>query len=254
MRATIKEDAIVIVWKRGVLTVLAGLGITLNGYSQTGPTPEPARLGVNPGAVPAARETPNQQMANAIAAHLRQSGILRQYQVNIAYQDGFVDLTGQVADRSQRDEVVRLVYGVPGVAQVRDRMVITSAPATQLTQAQEPPKLEVPPPPALKPPDQGLPEPTPIFQGVPPGQLPNPNLLPPRMPPYAWPTYAPYNNYSRVAYPTQYPYEAWPFIGPMYPFPKIPPGWRSIQLKWMDGYWWYGKQASGHDWWRIRYR
>ena len=74
------------------------------------------------------------------------------------------------------------------------------------------------------------------------------------MPPYAWPTYAPYNNYSRVAYPEQVPYEAWPFIGPMYPFPKVPLGWRSIQLTWRDGYWWYGKYATGHDWWRIRYR
>ena len=73
------------------------------------------------------------------------------------------------------------------------------------------------------------------------------------MPPYAWPTYAPYNNYSRVAYPEQYPYEAWPFIGPMYPFPKVPLGWRSIQLTWRDGYWWYGKNATPHDWWRVRY-
>jgi hypothetical protein len=75
----------------------------------------------------------------------------------------------------------------------------------------------------------------------------------PPLPPYAWPTYAAYNNYSRVAYPTLYPYQAWPFIGPIYPFPKIPPGWRSIKLEWFDGYWWYGKVANPHDWWRIRY-
>src|SRR5438093_777714 len=31
---------------------------------------------------------------------------------------------------------------------------------------------------------------------------------PPRMPPYAWPTYAPYNNFSRVGYPTEYPASA----------------------------------------------
>ena len=30
-------------------------------------------------------------------------------------------------------------------------------------------------------------------------------------------------------------------------------GWRSIQLKWMDGHWWYGRTATGHDWWRVRY-
>lgn len=92
--------------------------------------------------------------------------------------------------------------------------------------------------------------PVPIYQ-APPG--PNPNLQKPPLPPYAWPTFAPYNNYSRVAYPTMYPYETWPFIGPFYPFPRVPLGWRSVSLTWADGHWWYGKNATGHDWWRIRY-
>jgi hypothetical protein len=90
----------------------------------------------------------------------------------------------------------------------------------------------------------------PIFQ-APPG--PNPTMQPPPLPPYAWPTFAPYNNYSRVAYPLAYPYEQWPFIGPMYPFPRVPLGWRSISLTWEDGYWWYHRNPTGHDWWRIRY-
>jgi hypothetical protein len=50
-----------------------------------------------------------------------------------------------------------------------------------------------------------------------------------------------------------YPYEAWPFIGPFYPFPRVPLGWRSVTLTWQDGHWWYGKNATGHDWWRVRY-
>ena len=84
--------------------------------------------------------------------------------------------------------------------------------------------------------------------------MPGPyDLNPPQMPPYAWPTFAPYNNYSRVAYPTCYPGDAFPFIGPMYPFPKVPLGWRSVKLQWQDGHWWYGKTATAHDWWRIRY-
>ena len=98
---------------------------------------------------------------------------------------------------------------------------------------------------------KGLPEPLSI---MPMPTLPNPAYNPPPMPPYAWPTYAPYNNLSRVAYPTEYPYEAWPFIGPMYPFPKVPPGWRAVTLEWEDGYWWYKRKATGHDWWRVRYR
>ncbi len=94
------------------------------------------------------------------------------------------------------------------------------------------------------------PDPTPIHQS---GPGPDPSLSPPPVPPYAWPTFAPYNNYSRVAYPTLYPHEQFPFIGPMYPFPKVPPGWRAVTLRWQDGYWWYGRTACGHDWWRIRY-
>ena len=73
------------------------------------------------------------------------------------------------------------------------------------------------------------------------------------MPPYAWPTYAPYNNYSRVAYPNAYPYAAFPYIGPMYPFPKVPLGYRAIS--------WNGKTATGgtagprpsEDYWMVRY-
>ena len=79
------------------------------------------------------------------------------------------------------------------------------------------------------------------------------DLNPPRMPPYSWPTYAPYNNFSRVAYPEAYPYNAWPFIGPIYPFPKVPLGWRSVKLEWDDGHWWYSKLQCKHDWWRLRY-
>jgi hypothetical protein len=73
------------------------------------------------------------------------------------------------------------------------------------------------------------------------------------MPPYAWPTYAPYNNYSRVAYPEAYPMNAWPFIGPIHPFPKVPLGWRSVKLEWDDGYWWFSRTATKHDWWRLRF-
>jgi len=92
-------------------------------------------------------------------------------------------------------------------------------------------------------------DPVPLNGGGPVGL----GMNPPSMPPYAWPTYAPYNNYSRVAYPTAYPYEQFPFIGPMYPFPRVPLGWRSVSLTWEDGHWWYHRTPTGHDWWRIRY-
>lgn len=79
------------------------------------------------------------------------------------------------------------------------------------------------------------------------------DAAPPRLPPYAWPTYAPHNNYSRVGYPTEYPPEAFPFMGPFYPFPKVPLGYRAIKLEWEDGHWWYGRNATKRDWWKIRY-
>jgi len=93
-------------------------------------------------------------------------------------------------------------------------------------------------------------DPKPIFQAPTPGPY---DLNPPRMPPYAWPTYAPYNNYSRVAYPELYPQQSWPFIGPLYPFPKVPLGWRSVKLEWQDGHWWLSRYATPHDWWMLKY-
>lgn len=75
----------------------------------------------------------------------------------------------------------------------------------------------------------------------------------PKMPPYAWPTYAPYNNFSRVGYPTEYPQNAFPYIGPYYPFPKVPLGYRAIKLEWEDGHWYYGRTATKRDYWKIRY-
>ena len=78
-------------------------------------------------------------------------------------------------------------------------------------------------------------------------------LNPPAMPPYAWPTYAPYNNYSRVAYPNEYPHAAFPYIGPFYPFPKVPLGWRKVMLEWEDGHWYYGRLSSPHDFWRVKF-
>lgn len=75
----------------------------------------------------------------------------------------------------------------------------------------------------------------------------------PPLPPYAWPTYAPHNNVSRVGYPTAYPYNAFPFIGPFYPFPKVPLGWRKVLLEWEDGHWWIGKTQSPQDYWRVRF-
>ncbi len=60
----------------------------------------------------------------------------------------------------------------------------------------------------------------------------------PAMPAYAWPSYAAYPNYGAVTYPKQYSPTAWPYIGPFYPYPQVPLGWRKVSLQWDDGWWW----------------
>ena len=59
----------------------------------------------------------------------------------------------------------------------------------------------------------------------------------PQVPNYAWPTYAAHPNYGAVTYPKQYSPSAWPYIGPFYPYPQVPLGWRKVTLEWDDGWW-----------------
>jgi hypothetical protein len=80
--------------------------------------------------------------------------------------------------------------------------------------------------------------------GMMPAQLPGPGYAAvparydhPSLPGYAWPTYAASPNYAAVTYPKQYSASAWPYIGPFYPYPQVPLGWRKVTLKWDDGWW-----------------
>lgn len=59
----------------------------------------------------------------------------------------------------------------------------------------------------------------------------------PYLPNYAWPSYAAYPNYAALTYPKQYSPTAWPYIGPFYPYPQVPLGWRRVTLEWDDGWW-----------------
>jgi hypothetical protein len=248
----------------------AAVGLCLG---QALPAAEPAPLGVAPPAATAPAMPANQKVANTIAENLRQNGRLSGYRIDVFFQNGVADVSGAVGDQMQKEEALRIVQGVPGVERVRDHlMLLNPSPVTQVQAAVPPmppadgaapmprpvapdagagPALGIPPGVA---PGAGYPgplEPMPIFQAGPGG---GPYSLPPaNMPPYAWPTYAPYNNYSRVAAPSAYPPNAWPFIGPPYPFPKVPLGWRKVQLEWIDGHWWFGNSAQCHDWWRLRY-
>jgi hypothetical protein len=237
-------------------------------------------LQLSPATVGGINPSLNQRLAETVAETLNHSPLLKQFRVNVSAQDGQVALSGIVQTPAQRVEVLRLAQSVPGVVAVHDRLEVVqpgqvvpaqalppfvAAPQPEPQKGGDLPKvigkpkegkkpetgpLLPPGPGGFVPAPGGVLEPMPL-QGPPPG-FPS-ATQPPPMPPYAWPTYAPYNNYSRVAYPNLYPYESFPFIGPIYPFPKIPLGWRSVNLTWEDGHWWLGRNATGHDWWRIRY-
>jgi hypothetical protein len=77
-----------------------------------------------------------------------------------------------------------------------------------------------------------------------PTHIPSPNMSPapmaydsPNMPNYSWPSYAAHPNYAAVNYPRQYSASAWPYIGPFYPYPQVPMGWRKVTMEWDDGWW-----------------
>jgi hypothetical protein len=196
----------------------------------------------------------NQVLANKVAATLQKSGNLHGSTIDVTCVDGVVELSGKVADGAQHDALVSSAVGVAGVKSVFDSMTIDPSKAVRPVQALtlDPPIPAASPAPAMLPAPNGPPIIDPIPLGQPGASSPY-DMSPPRLPAYSWPTYAPYNNVSRVAYPNAYPANSFPFIGPFYPYPKVPLGWRSVTLEWQDGHWWMGRNATAYDYWRVRY-
>lgn len=221
---------------------------------------------------------PDQQLADTIAGKLAQSPLLSGYQVDVSCTSGLVELTGSVRNEEQRGEVMKLVRSTAGVKKIKNQLTIREAvePVQAIELAPAPggiqgPAAGGPPvsfqgqatimPPTMSGGPMTMPSSGPGNGGY--GMDPTPMMMPPtggmydssapKMPPYAWPTYAPYNNYSRVGYPTEYPAQAFPYIGPFYPFPKVPLGYRAIKLEWEDGHWYYGRNGTMRDMWKVRY-
>jgi len=192
----------------------------------------------------------HQKLANEVAAHLGKSGHATGAKVMVTAQNGVVQIYGEVQSSRQAEALVQQAYSVPGVMKVETsfRLIATSdvAPA-QAAEPIAPPPL---PPTALHGNVNALTnDPIPLASPA----MPAYDLSGPKMPPYAWPTYAPYPNFSRVGYPQAYPYNAFPYIGPFYPFPKVPLGWRSVKLEWDDGHWYLGRLSQPHDYWRVKF-
>jgi len=265
----------------------------------------------------------NQEVAEQIAAALRDSGQLHGYRVGVKYQDGTVWLKGQVASRDEMSTAMQLVFSVSGVTRVVNHLTVAGEQPTAASpasaesavadaplhategalSAEQTPRVaareKVQPNPRETAPNQaerlatsftrlaqpevavtGLQEPTlapprPAAEAAPAaptaekaakpmplayaqaplpmaranGQAaPQPPMaIPtgaaparydqPNMPNYAWPSYAAYPNYAALTYPKQYSPTAWPYIGPFYPYPQVPLGWRKVSLEWHDGWW-----------------
>jgi hypothetical protein len=190
--------------------------------------------------------SPNQTTADAVAGALRTSQALSGYRIEIMTQDGVVTLTGTVATPAQKAEALGLAQRVAGVTGVADQLQVSSDPRVEPAQYQ--PQLAFGRHGRFGGGDviyDGAPAMTtgPVTDGgpVPEGVAGAPGATQaaaPGYPNYAWPSYAPYPNFSAVGYPTAYPWQAWPNIAPPYPYPEVPLDWRAVTLRWDDGIWW----------------
>lgn len=203
--------------------------------------------------VPAAKANPHQELANNVAAHLGKSPASEGAKVSVTANNGVITISGEVLSQKQAQTLIEIAYTYPGVKKVETSLrLLVGSPYVRPAQASEPiaPPLADPGPAPFGG-GQFVPSPDPLPLVQP--AMPAYDMNGPRMPPYAWPTYAPYPNMSRVAYPESYPYNAFPFIGPYYPFPKVPMGWRSVKLEWEDGHWYLGRLSTPHDYWRVKF-
>jgi hypothetical protein len=199
-------------------------------------------------------QTANQATADAVARSLQGSRSLAGYRIEIETSAGTATLTGVVATPAQKAEAIARAQRAPGVTGVVDRLSVGGADRVL------PAQYQLPNGPAAGP--GGMVggddviydgDPAPAMGGpaaaagavMPDGPLPEgPAVMSgamrtasPAYPNYAWPSYAPYPNFSAVGYPTIYPWQAFPNIGPFYPYPEPPLDWRAVTANYKDGTW-----------------
>ncbi len=275
----------------------------------------------------------NQEVAEQVAANLRQSGQLQGYKVGVKFQEGTAWLRGRVASHEQMNAALRVAFQTEGVERVVNNLTVDPSiqaagasqesapqkklsvsnllgtPLRQVNSATAPerrpakqtatfqrtassqlaektaqrlqqaspvastfeasPALPVAAEANVNTPSaltefQAPPAPIsnllaraePMGQPVPVGYIQNEAAMPepqyvaplgsgavparydqPSMPNYAWPSYAAHPNYAAVTYPRQYSPMCWPYMGPFYPYPQVPLGWRKVTLEWHDGWW-----------------
>ena len=213
--------------------------------------------------------------AQQIAQNMKQSGILKNYRVGVRFQDGVAVLEGSVTDADQRVIAEAIARNSNGVQRVINKLAIDDQSASgrvdiEQTLATSAPEAmparqvaETTPRQARRSAAGNMPVPFARTTGssVQPagygqyngaaggGMQPMPmSHVPaaggrtvsydnPQVPGYAWPSYAANPNYAALTYPQQYSPSAWPYIGPFYPYPQVPLGWRKVTLEWDDGWW-----------------
>jgi hypothetical protein len=184
-----------------------------------------------------------------------------------------------VKNADQRARAEKAAAGVSGVEHVANQLIVPGHPQGNWMAAQQQAAGARPGQPPIHPVayqplppngDAAPPGPLPMHGGMPPGGMAMPvaggpaagmiyghpgagtahqiyNM--PHMPEYAWPSTAQYPNSAGVQYPTQYSASAWPYIGPFYPYPQVPLGWRQAQLEWDDGHWHLNFRPRTERWW-----
>ena len=193
--------------------------------------------------------TANQATANAVAAALRSNPALANTRVDIEARGSQVTLTGVLPTAALKADVLSRARMVRGVTLISDALTVAGDRQVQPVQYQMAGGGHghgrggyagggevtygggVATAPVSGPMDGPMPE-------GPAGMAGASQASAPGMPNYAWPSYAPYPNYSAVGYPTVYPWQAWPNIGPPHPYPEVPLDWRAVTLRWDDGIWW----------------
>lgn len=196
----------------------------------------------------AAPPSQNQATADAVATALRANPALASAPVQIETRQGLVTLSGMVSSPELKAEAVARSRSVAGVTGVIDQLRLPGDAAVQ------PVRYNfghgnmggvMGGPAVMNGAVMSGPVDAASVGGAIDGPLPEGPAIPggtqasqPGAPNYAWPSYAPHPNYSAVGYPTVYPWQAWPNIGPFYPYPEVPLDWRAVTLRWDDGLWW----------------
>lgn len=207
----------------------------------------------------------NQAVAEQIAAAISAANI-DGYDIEVRYQNGVAMLGGSVGTNAQRIAAEQAVRQIPAVQSVQNQLRTTQepargpAPGPQTAYAGPQGPYGGPQAPMMGP--QGPIHPA-AFQGaMAPGPVQpvggyahggyggNPAMYNgPSLPDYAWPSYAQYPNSAAVTYPQQYSASAFPYIGPFYPYPQVPLGWRDATLRWDDGQWNLQFRQRTDKWW-----